>query len=136
MRREDLCWKQGYPNYGKAIQLLEDALRIDQPDMIQRAGMIQFFEMGFELAWNLVKDYLESQGFADVKSPRSALKKAFETGLIADGHSWMDLLTDRNLAAHTYDEQKAIELEQLIRQKYFPLMHALHLTFKNKMHED
>jgi hypothetical protein len=35
--------------------------------------------MGYEPAWNMLKDFLEAQGFDDVKSPRSALKKAFET---------------------------------------------------------
>jgi nucleotidyltransferase substrate binding protein (TIGR01987 family) len=48
------------------------------------------------------------------KSPRGTIKKAFEMGIIENGHDWMDLLLDRNLTAHTYDEQKATEMEQLI----------------------
>ncbi|MBY0435719.1 MAG: nucleotidyltransferase substrate binding protein [Cyclobacteriaceae bacterium] len=114
---------------------LENALAIENPDMLQKAGTIQFFEMSFELAWNLVKDYLEEQGYVDIKSPRAALKKAFETGLIADGHSWMDLMVDRNLTAHTYDEQKATDMEQLIERKYYPLLKALLVTFQQKIHE-
>jgi nucleotidyltransferase substrate binding protein (TIGR01987 family) len=127
---KDIRWVQRFNNYDKVIKLLESALQITNPDMVQKAGIIQFFEMSFELAWNLVKDYLEEQGFVDVKSPRSALKKAFETGLIENGHSWMDLLTDRNLTAHTYDEEKATELEVLIEEKYFPILKALHEKFK------
>lgn len=95
-----------------------------------------FFEMSFELSWNMVKDYLEDQGFVDIKSPRAALKKAFETGMIEKGHVWMDLLLDRNLAAHTYDEKKATEMEQLMQNKYFPLMKALQSSFKKKIGEE
>ncbi len=135
MTNKDIRWIQRFHNYDKALKLLDDALQIPNPDMVQKAGIIQFFEMSFELAWNLVKDYLEEQGFVDVKSPRSALKKAFETGIIENGHSWMDLLTDRNLTAHTYDEQKATELEQLIKEKYFPVLKALHTFFKSKIYE-
>jgi hypothetical protein len=35
---------------------LERALQITSPDIVQKAGIIQFFEMSFELAWNMVKD--------------------------------------------------------------------------------
>ena len=135
MANQDIRWKQRFHNFSKAMTHLENALAIENPDMLQKAGTIQFFEMSFELAWNLVKDYLEEQGYVDIKSPRAALKKAFETGLIADGHSWMDLMVDRNLTAHTYDEQKATDMEQLIERKYYPLLKALLVTFQQKIHE-
>ncbi len=82
-----------------------------------------------------MKDYLEAQGFSDVKSPRNAIKKSFETGLIADGHTWMELILDRNLTAHTYDEEKATEVEKLIKNKYFKLLDDLYLTFSKKQNE-
>ena len=63
------------------MRFLENALQIPEPDIVQKAGIIQFFEMSFELAWNMVKDYLEEQGFIDIKSPRGTLKKAFEIGI-------------------------------------------------------
>jgi nucleotidyltransferase substrate binding protein (TIGR01987 family) len=133
MENNDIRWKQRFDNFSKALSLLEKALQIENPDFLQKAGIIQFFEMSFELSWNMVKDYLEEQGFIDVKSPRSALKKAFEIDLISDGHSWMDLLVDRNLTSHTYDEDKATEVENLIHHKYFPLLKELYNSFKNKI---
>lgn len=132
MENQDIRWKQRFHNYSKALNYLETALEIENPDMVQKAGTIQFFEMSFELSWNLVKDYLEEQGFVDVKSPRSALKKAFEIGIIENGHDWMDLLQDRNLTAHTYDEQKATEMELLILNKYYPILKSLHQYFNEK----
>jgi nucleotidyltransferase substrate binding protein (TIGR01987 family) len=135
MENQDIRWKQRFQNFSKALDYLETALEIENPDIIQKAGTIQFFEMSFELSWNLVKDYLEEQGFVDVKSPRTALKKAFEIGIIEDGHHWMDLLLDRNLTAHTYDEQKATEMELLILNKYFPILKSLHQHFNEKLNE-
>ena len=133
MSEEDIRWPQRLHNFNKAMLHLEEALKIEHPDLLQKAGIIQFFEMSFELAWKLLKDFLEEQGFQDVKSPRTAIKKAFEVGLIQNGHDWMDLLVDRNLTAHTYDEEKATEMEALIEQKYFPIMKALRIHFNQKI---
>jgi nucleotidyltransferase substrate binding protein (TIGR01987 family) len=128
MGKTDVRWKQRFQNYQKALQGLEDAMQIAQPDIFQRAGLIQFFEMSFELSWNVLKDYLESQGFADVTSPRAAIKKAYETALVDNGETWLTMLEDRNLTAHTYDESSAVKIERLIREKYFPLLVALRDT--------
>ena len=112
-------------NFQKSLLYLQEALQIENPDVSQRAGMIQFFEMTFELAWNTLKDYLQAQGFIDIKSPRSAIKKGFEIDLITDGEGWLKLLEDRNLTAYAYDEVMAKEIEKLIRKKYFPLIKEL-----------
>ncbi len=133
---EDTRRKQQYRNFTKSMQHLESALQIPNPDILQKAGMIQFFEMSFELSWNMVKDYLEVQGFMDIKSPRGAIEKAYEMGMKENGHDWMDLLSDRNLTTHTYDEQKATEMELLIKNKYFPLLNSLHNSFKQKLDEE
>ena len=136
MKNEDIRWKQRFANFSKAMGHLERALEIPKPDMVQKAGIIQFFEMSFELAWNMVKDYLEDQGFVDINSPRGALKKAFEVNILEKGHEWMELLQDRNLTAHTYDEQKATDMEHLIQKKYFPILKELLGSFKQKLDEE
>lgn len=125
MNDQDVRWKQRFRNFQKSLLYLQEALEIENPDVIQRAGMIQFFEMTFELAWNTLKDYLQAQGFNEIKSPRSAIKKGFEIDLITDGEGWLKLLEDRNLTAHAYDEVMAKEIEKLIRKKYFPLIKEL-----------
>ena len=130
MENQDVRWKQRFQNFEKAITHLESALQLTEPDILQKAGIIKFFEISYELAWKCLKDYLEEQGFTDVKSPRSAIKKAFEIDLISDGHSWLELLVDRNLTSHVYDDEKANEIEQLIHQKYFPLLSDLYKTLK------
>ncbi|MEJ2750978.1 MAG: HI0074 family nucleotidyltransferase substrate-binding subunit [Anaerolineae bacterium] len=128
MSDKDIRWQQRQQNFNKALASLELALAIEQPDIVQRAGIIQFFEMTFELAWKMLKDYLEEQGFTDLNSPRAVLKKAFEAELITEGHDWLQILHDRNLMSHTYDEATAISVENLIRHTYYPLLHTLHQT--------
>ncbi|MCS6929568.1 MAG: nucleotidyltransferase substrate binding protein [Saprospiraceae bacterium] len=132
MPDKDARWIQRFNNFDKALKLLENALQIPNPDVVQKAGIIQFFEMCYELAWKILKDYLEYEGVSEVSTPRNAIKKAFELGIIENGRLWMDMISDRNLASHTYDEQKAIELESLIERKYFPLFKALWDDFKRK----
>lgn len=84
------------------------------------------------IAWNVIKDYLEEQGFIEIKSPRSALKKAFETGLIENGHAWMQLLEDRNITSRAYDEETVNMIETLIHQKYYPLLKQLYDALNHK----
>lgn len=127
---KDIRWQQRFQNFQKSLHLLEGALDIETPDIYQKAGLIQFFETTFELSWKLMKDYLEAEGFMDVKSPRAVIKKAFETELIENGHIWMELLQDRNLTAHTYDEEKANLVEKQIRDKYHPAIQELYNHFK------
>jgi len=121
----DVRWVQRYANLKLAVNSLDEALRIPHPDKFQRAGIVQYFEMAFELSWNTVKDYLESEGFEGVSSPRAAVKKGFEQGLIVDGHGWIKGLEDRNLTSHTYNEDIAVEVEGLVRTKYLSLFHEL-----------
>ena len=51
------------------------------------------------------------------------------TQLITEGHIWIDALEKRNLMAHTYDEGVAKEAEQLIKQKYYPVIIVLSYLF-------
>ena len=129
---ENKRWVQRFHNFEKTLYYLHEALQINEPDIIQKAGLIQFFELSFELAWNTMKDYLQEQGFTDIKSPRAAIKKAFEVGLIEDGHSWLKLLEDRNLTSHAYDEETVNEIEILVRNNYNPLFKKLSIVLNKE----
>lgn len=120
----DIRWKQRFVHYRKAFTLLEQAVSIPRLSEVERAGLIHFFEMTYELAWKVMKDYLEQEGF-QVASPREAVKIAFQSGLISDGQVWLEALQDRNLAVHTYEENIALAVEKRIRDSYFPLLAGL-----------
>lgn len=134
MTRDDakaIRWKQRFQNYRKSFAQLKMAVAISEPSDIERAGLIQFFELTFELAWKTLKDYLESQGY-QVNSPRETLKQAFQAQLVTNGHAWIEALDDRNLTAHTYDEVTSKKVAQLIREKYYPILSELHETLTQK----
>ncbi len=121
---KDIRWQQRFQNFQKAFSYLSEALKIEDPSDAERAGIIQFYEVAFELAWKTLKDFLIEEGFT-VKSPRDAIKTAFQNGYIHNGHLWINALDSRNLSAHTYDEAMAEELKENIKTTYFPLLKAL-----------
>lgn len=126
---KEIRWRQRHQNFEKSFKLLQETAAISNPSDAERAGLVQFFEVTFELAWKTLKDYLESQGYA-AKTPREVLKQAFEIELIQNGQAWLEALDDRNLTAHTYDENTARKVEKLIREKYNPLLIQLQKTLQ------
>ena len=81
MNSKEIRWKQRFQNFEKAFLLLEKYVDITKPSEIERAGIIQFFKMAFELSWQLMKNYLESKGFI-LQSPRDSIKQAMQSNLI------------------------------------------------------
>ncbi|MBI9016471.1 MAG: nucleotidyltransferase substrate binding protein [Phycisphaerae bacterium] len=129
--KKDIRWQQRFDNFEKAYLLLANNINLENPTVLERAGIIQFFEMAFELSWKLLKDYLQIQGF-DVKSPRETIKQAFQTEIILDGHCWIQALDDRNITTHTYDEQISIDVTNKIKNEYCPILKQLYLFFRCK----
>lgn len=133
---EDVRWRQRFANYRKALQKLNKAVEVvsatldmgKDVDELLREGLIQRFEYTHELAWNVMKDYAEYQGYTDIRGSRSAIRKAFEMNLIAD-KAWMDTIGDRNLTSHNYDEETAEDIYESIVNIYHPLF----CDFERKM---
>ena len=127
---KDIRYKQRFENFEKSFLKLQEALDILEPSDIEKAGIIQYFEISFELSWKLMKDYLLYLGY-DVNSPRESIKRAFAIGLIDDGEEWLNALIDRNLTVHTYDQEQADEIYQKIANVYFNLLQNLYNKFKD-----
>lgn len=138
MNMEDIRWIQRYSNYCKAFDKLEVAVNLlkngqsqdDDVVALLREGLIQRFEYTHELAWNVMKDYAEYQGYVDVRGPRDAMRKAFEMNLISDKR-WMESIKDRSETSHNYDEQESLNIYNVIVDVYYPLF----CQFKGKMDE-
>lgn len=122
---KDIRWKQRFENFNKSYSLLKKYLIKEDLSELEQAGIIQFFEMTFELAWKVLKDYLESDGYT-VKSPRETIKQAFQNEIINDGHVWIDALAVRNLTVHTYDKNVASKFVNDIINIYFPEIEKMH----------
>jgi len=110
---EDIRWKQRFQNYKKALATMRNALglaRFRKLSELEKQGAIKGFEFTFELAWNVMKDYLEEQGITDIIGSKNAIRHALHKGLIEDGQVWMDMVKSRNISSHAYDEAAAEKL--------------------------
>jgi len=130
----DIRWKQRFQNYERSLVDFENSLKQTEYSVLERAGLIQLFEVSFELAWKTLKDILYYDGF-DVKSPRAAIKQAFANNLITNGETWLALLEGRNIYAHTYDKIIAENSVVLIKEQYAPLLLALRDTLRGHLND-
>jgi nucleotidyltransferase substrate binding protein (TIGR01987 family) len=119
---QDIRWKQRFDNYLKAFQTLIEASELAEErelSNLEQQGLIQSFEFTHELAWNVLKDYLENQGIVNIIGSKDATREAFKNGLISDGEAWMDMIKARNLTTHTYNPATADEIAEDILQRFY-----------------
>lgn len=120
---QDIRWKQRFDNYTRALQNLQSAVNLAKSRLLtplEEQGLIQSFEFTHELAWNVLKDYLEYQGFVNIVGSRDATREAFKNGLIEDGEAWMEMIRARNLSSHTYNIEIAEAIVANIRACFYP----------------
>ena len=131
----DIRWKQRFQNYNRALFLLSDALKdgSEKLSLLEKEGTLQRFEFTFELAWKLMKDYLEESGIIiNPITPKQVIKQAFTAKIISDGQVWIDMLLSLNLMSHTYDFIKFEAIAKDVEQKYLTSMKQLEKFFATK----
>jgi nucleotidyltransferase substrate binding protein (TIGR01987 family) len=132
MADADLRWRQRFDNFERALQVLARGVALAQQrplSELEQQGLIQGFEFTHELAWNLLKDYLQYQGIEGIIGPRDATRLAFQSGLISDGESWMAMIKARNQSSHTYNLEQAQAIAQAVINRFEPLFGALRDRF-------
>lgn len=117
-------------NFRKALNQLEKGVKQDHYSELEVEGLIQRFEYTFELAWKTLQDYFDYLGYEGVKGPKGVLEKAYEDELIRNGEKWVEMLDDRRLSTHTYNEEQAKSIFDAIREDYYPLLKQLHQTLE------
>jgi nucleotidyltransferase substrate binding protein (TIGR01987 family) len=125
-------WMYRFDNYKRAFNLLREAIEtLEQRDLsqLEKEGIIQRFEYTWELAWKVLRDYLEHEGVVlDKITPASVIKAAFEAKIINKGEIWMKALDARNKMSHQYNFKKFEEIIQDIQAHYLSLFDELHIT--------
>lgn len=117
----DVRWKQRFENYQRAFAQLKRFMSRETLNELEEQGLIQSFEYTHELAGNVLKDYLVSQGNQSLHGSRDATREAFKLDIIQDGEGWMDMIRDRNQTCHTYNEDTAKRIVANIQTRFFPL---------------
>ena len=136
MTNKDIRWIQRFHNFNKALNSLMNAIneyKEDDTNEVVKVGMIKFFEMTYELAWNTMKDYYEDQGETGIQGSKDAIKLSFSRGLITDAAKWYDMVSSRRLSVHTYDEETANEVAQDITEIYLGLFIQLQTRLQIEM---
>ena len=113
-------WQQRVQNYQKALNQLAQAVTDydESAPNIVKEGVLQRFEFTHELAWKTLKDYLEYEGHQNITGSRTAVRLAFNLGLLEEGQLWMDMIESRNRTVHAYDEAVLLTEFTKIREQY------------------
>ncbi len=114
-------WKQRADSFRKAFSRLKEAVDLAKKrelSDLEAQGLIQGFVYTHELAWNTLKDFLQSQDFK-LYGSRDTTRAAFKEGIIENGEAWMDMIRHRNLTTHTYNEDTAEEVVLAILNIYY-----------------
>jgi nucleotidyltransferase substrate binding protein (TIGR01987 family) len=122
---KDTRWIQRFSNYRLALRQLQQFIAVGKLSELEEQGLIKSFEYTYELAWNTMKDFYESQGEANIQGSRDAIRLAFKRGLIENGQAWIDMVDSRIQTAHTYDKKAAQEVVNSILNTYADLFSSL-----------
>lgn len=135
MTSRDVRWIQRFKYFEQAYAPLEKAVELSKKrplSELEEQGIIQAFEYTHELAWNVLKDFLEEQGVRDLYGSKDSSREAFKRGLIENGDAWMDMIQSRNLTSHTYNRDIAQKIVQAILENYYAEFGRLFTVLKSK----
>ena len=130
MENQDIRWKQRFSNFEKAVLKLSEV--IEKKEILsdlEKEGLIQRFEFTHELSWQVMKDFLIYDGIQNIIGSRSAVREAFNKGIISNGEIWMEMIESRNRTSHTYLESILESEYNKITKNYYPLF----IEFQTKM---
>ncbi len=120
------------PDFERAHMRFSEAMALEPPDDIHRAGCIQYFEFTFDLARKSIQAVASHYGLEPVKSPRVAFRTAFHQGWIAEQDPWLGMLEARNRMSHVYSAEEALGVYEALPRFIEPL-EALHRQLKQLM---
>ncbi len=111
--------QDGLYNFSNALDRFTSA--VDRYEEFKNEGfedvyldlIVKRFEFTYEMSWKALKRYLEFLGF-EPKSPRMTFKEAYAQQLIENEDIWLEMIEQRNLTSHIYDES---EIEEILNKR-------------------
>ncbi len=126
-----LRWHLRHDNFCSAFDLLHDAasqMATRALSDLEKAGLVQRFEICWELGWKTIRDYLSDSGAPlQVPSPINTIRAGAQVNLIADPDAWVIAMRARNEMAHEYDRAKFGLIVAQIVETFVPLLADLRL---------
>lgn len=81
-----------------------ERFRLNLTNEQYKAGAVQAYEFCYELAWKIMKRFLNQRGI-EVNSPKETFRQAALEKIIDDPEIWFEFQKKRNLTVHTYEEE-------------------------------
>ena len=135
LRTED-----GLYNFTNALKKFTEV--VDNEDLYKNEGfgdiyldlIVKRFEFTYEMAWKALKRYLDFLGI-EAKNPRTVFKEAYTQQIIKNENIWLDMIEQRNLTSHIYDEFQISEIlykKDDFKNAFVELKEYLHKNYNNK----
>ena len=108
-------------NFKKAYNIFFDAVQAynkDENSVLIQMALVQSFKICIELAWKVLKDYLQQKGINSLL-PKDVIKEAFSTEIIKNGQVWIDMINARNSTSHEYNIDKVNVIIKNISSNYY-----------------
>ncbi len=107
-----LRFEDGLYNYRRALDRFCEAL--DRRETLEGEGFgdifldlaVKRFEFTFEMAWKAIRRCLDFLG-VEAKYPRACFKEAYAIGLLTNEPVWLEMIEQRNLTSHVYNQEEA-----------------------------
>ena len=96
----------------RALGTLQEVLAVESPSRIERDAAIQRFEYTCEAVWKAAQRYLQEVEGLSLGSPKGSIRASRDVGLFTDEQTTLglEMIDDRNLTVHTYNESLAEEI--------------------------
>lgn len=123
---DDIRWIQRLDNWTRALNQLSKFMEQEELNELEKQGLIQSFEYNHELAWKTQSDFLKNRGVKELYGSRDVAREAFNLGLFTNSEAWMEMIKDRNLTSHTYNEEVTQKIIKHIVDDYYSEFQLLH----------
>lgn len=106
-----LRFEDGLYNFQRALERFSEA--IAQREELEQRGYgdivldlcTKRFEFTYEMSWKAIKRGLDYMGI-EAAYPRICFKEAYAIGLITNQDVWIDMIEQRNLSSHVYNQDE------------------------------
>lgn len=109
--------KQRLELAARALASLDQLADLASPSLIERDAAIQRFEYTVEACWKAARAVLSQRYGTELASPKPVIRACAHNGLLEedDARAAMEMIDDRNLTSHTYNEAVAIAIFSRIK---------------------
>ena len=130
----------GLHNFSNAFTKFEEIINSRQElldegfESIYLDAVIKRFEFTYEMSWKALKRYLDYLGI-EAKSPRQVFKEAYTHGILDNEDIWLDMIEQRNMTSHVYDES---EIKEILEKtdNYKDAFFKLKSSLENELNTD